>query len=249
MFVYPYKKGSKSAKALGKALGIKVLTRPKQSKYKKGLVISWGSTPNHLVNNAAFKGLNAPIAVLKACNKLTSFQLLKESMVSVPCFTTDIEVAKGWIADEEVVVCRKLLRSHSGKGIVIASKVEELVVAPLYVKYFKKSHEYRWHVFNGKVIDAVKKRKKNDAANYNKYIRVHGNGWVFCRNDIVLSEGLKSLAINAVKALGLDFGAVDIVSKSDGEAKVLEVNTAPSLSGPTTLKSYTDAVKEYVNGL
>ena len=245
MFVYPYKKGSKSAKALAQSLNIKCLTRPKRFKARNELVISWGSNdPQFKITST--KLLNNPRAIVFASNKLSSFNSFKRNNIPCPDFTTDIEVAKQWIAEEEVVVCRKLLRSHSGKGIVLASKVSELVAAPLYVKYFPKSHEYRVHVFNGKVIDAVKKRKRNGVTDYNKYIRVHGNGWVFCRNDFVLSEELKTLAINAVKCLGLDFGAVDIVSKSNGEAKVLEVNTAPALQG-TTLISYTNAIKEYVD--
>ena len=242
MFVYPYKKGSKSAKALAKALNIKCLTRPKRS--RKDLRINWGASEMKPTRGIVI--LNNVYPVINASNKLSTFQSFIENNIPCPDSTQDIEVAKSWIADGETVVCRKLLRSHSGKGIVIANTIEELVAAPLYVKYFKKSHEYRIHVFNGKVIDAVKKRKRNGVTEYNKWVRVHGNGWVFCRNDVVLSESLKTLAINAVKALGLDFGAVDIVSKTNGEAKVLEVNTAPALEG-TTLVSYTNAIKEYVN--
>jgi glutathione synthase/RimK-type ligase-like ATP-grasp enzyme len=242
MFVYTYKKGSKSAKSLAKALNVKCLTRPKRS--RRGYVINWGNskadrTPNPVVNNF--------MAVSKASNKLLSFEVFKEKNISCPDFTTDIEEAKDWIEDGDIVVCRKLLRSHSGKGIVIAETIDQLVAAPLYVKYFKKSSEFRVHVFNGKVIDAVKKKKRNGVTEgYNKWIRVHGNGWVFCRDGIVISETMSKLAIDAVNALGLTFGAVDIVAKTSGEMVCLEVNTAPALEG-TTLISYTKAIKEYVN--
>jgi predicted ATP-grasp superfamily ATP-dependent carboligase len=244
MFVYPYKKGSKSAKSLGQSLGCKVLTRPKRSRI--GTVINWGNS-NH-INYGNRKILNTFPCVQRAANKLLALNCFKESNVSCPDFTTDIEVAKQWIADEEVVVCRTLLRSHSGKGIVIATNVNELVSAPLYVKYFKKSFEYRVHVFNGKVIDYVQKKKRSGLVegSYNKYIRSHNNGWVFCRNNIAMTSVMEELAINAVKCLGLDFGAVDIVVKSNGEMKVLEVNTAPSMMGQTLI-SYSNAIKEYVN--
>jgi len=50
-----------------------------------------------------------------------------------------------------------------------------------------------------------------------------------------LDEGLAS-----VMALGLDFGAVDIVyNENDNKAYVLEINTAPGLSG-TTLEKYVE---------
>lgn len=243
MFVYPYKKGSKSAKALAKSLGVKVLTRPKKS--RKGM-INWGAS---LAPELKHGDLNDPWYVEIAANKLHCFNEFKDNDIPCPDFTTDIEVAKTWIADGYTVVCRKLLRSHSGKGIVIAKTMDELVNAPLYVKYFPKSYEFRVHVFNGKVIDYVQKKKKDgltEEQGYNKYIRSHKNGWVFCREGILERETIKTLAVNAVKALGLDFGAVDIVMTSRGTAKVLEVNTAPALEG-TTLKKYSEAIKEYAN--
>ncbi len=247
MFVYPYKKGSKSAKALAKSLGVKVLTRPKY-KRSRGGVINWGS--NNITPRIPIRDMmNDPRSVALASNKLHSFILLEGNNIPHPDFTIDIDEAKAWIDDGYTIVCRTLLRSHSGKGIVIAKTVDELVAAPLYVKYFPKSYEFRIHVFNGKVIDYVQKKKKDgltEEAGYNKYIRSHKNGWIFCRENILERNTLKTLAIKAVNALGLDFGAVDIVMTRQGTAKVLEVNTAPALEG-TTLKKYSEAIKEYMN--
>lgn len=245
MFVYPYKKGSKSAKALAQSLGTKSITRPKRS--RKGPVINWGGGLPINWKVATKTMINIPAKVAIASNKLDSFKVFDAAGVACPEFTTDIDEAKDWIEDGDIVVCRKLLRSHSGKGIVIAETIDQLVAAPLYVKYFKKSSEFRVHVFNGKVIDGVKKRKRNGMIEgYNKFVRVHGNGWVFCRDGVVISETMSKLAVEAVTALGLTFGAVDIVMKESGKMKVLEVNTAPALEG-TTLVSYTKAIKEYVN--
>lgn len=248
MFIYPYKKGSKSAKALGKSLGIKVLSRPKQS--RKDLVINWGAGLNQFKMYYIIP-LNNPISVLRASHKLAAFKRFKEDNIPCPDFTESIDEASKWIEEGYTIVCRKLLRSHSGKGIVIANTIDELVAAPLYVKYFPKKYEFRIHVFNGKVIDYVQKKKKDgftEEEGYNKYIRSHKNGWIFCRDNIIERESLKTLAVNTVNALGLDFGAVDIVMTSKGTAKVLEVNTAPALEG-TTLKKYTKVIKEYVNAL
>lgn len=246
MFVYPYKKGSKSAKALAKVLNCKVLTRPKRS--RKGLVVNWGaSLPSRAVR---VRTLNEPLWVEQASSKLTSLKMFKDEGIACPDFTTDIEVAKEWIEEGETVVCRKLLRSHSGKGIVIANEINELVAAPLYVKYFKKSYEFRVHVFGGKVIDSVQKRKRTGVVEgqYNKYVRSHNNGWVFCRDNNNITEEVKELAVKAVKYLNLDFGAVDVVMKSNGECKVLEVNTAPALEGKT-LESYKNAILEFAYGV
>lgn len=243
MFVYPYNRKSKAARALARALECKVLTRPKRS--RKEIVVNWGS-PRH--DQTKSYAVNHHIAVGYASHKLSTFQILRQSDIAVPDFTNDINIAKSWIQDGEIVVCRTLLRSHSGKGIVVANSIDELVPAPLYTKYFKKSYEFRVHVFNGKVIDSVQKRKRSGLSDtgYNKYIRSHRNGWVFCRENNKITEKAKKLAIESVKALGLMFGAVDIVMKASGKCKVLEINTAPALEGKT-LKSYVKAIKEFVN--
>ncbi|MNY81884.1 hypothetical protein D3C86_2236870 [compost metagenome] len=48
----------------------------------------------------------------------------------------------------------------------------------------------------------------------------------------------------AVNALGLDFGAADVIwNDHRKQAFVLEVNTAPGLTG-TTLEKYAKALKE-----
>jgi D-alanine-D-alanine ligase-like ATP-grasp enzyme len=46
--------------------------------------------------------------------------------------------------------------------------------------------------------------------------------------------------VNAVVALGLDFGAVDLLIGDDGQTYVLEVNTAPACS-PMTAACYIGA--------
>jgi glutathione synthase/RimK-type ligase-like ATP-grasp enzyme len=45
-------------------------------------------------------------------------------------------------------------------------------------------------------------------------------------------------------ALGLDFGAVDIIQDDGGNFYVLEVNTAPGLEGQT-IKSYAEGFNAY----
>lgn len=74
-------------------------------------------------------------------------------------------------------------------------------------------------------------------------VRNHANGWIYARdaidepNAMVLEQ-----AKLAITALGLDFGAVDIIWNQHRQmAYVLEVNTAPGLEG-TTLIKYADAI-------
>lgn len=116
-----------------------------------------------------------------------------------------------------------------------------------FVKYQKKKNEYRVHVFNGSVIDITQKKKRKGVTVDTK-IRNYHNGWVYCRDDVYIPEGIELLAIRTIKALNLHFGAVDIIwNELQNKCYVLEVNTAPGLTG-TTLERYADAIKERLSG-
>jgi hypothetical protein len=121
--------------------------------------------------------------------------------------------------------------------------------APLYVKYLKKKYEFRVHVFCGEVIDYVEKKAKldRDPSTFNEYVRSHANGWMFCRDGVYHSDGVKAEAVKAVSALDLDFGAVDVIIH-EGLPYVLEVNTAPALEG-TTLERYAYAINSKFGGV
>ena len=224
----------------------------------KDIIINWGSS-NLIVNDETdekwkHKLLNKPFAVNKSSNKLTFFDSLKTlklDKLAVP-FTTDKNVAEDWIRKGYSVVCRTKLRSHSGDGIVIARASNELVEASLYTRYIPKETEWRVHVFNGQVIDIQRKaRNKNipdDKVNWN--IRNHDNGFIYVRGDIKnysldIIAHLTTVSVGIVKALDLDFGAVDLIVDKKGWVYALEVNTAPGLEG-TTMDNYVVAIKDYI---
>lgn len=255
---YPYKMGSESAKALSASLNEAGITtkrvRPDGNyrPFNSHVIVNWGNSqpptswdcPNTILNN--------PTNVAIASNKLSTFENLFECEVSTPAWTINREEAVDWLNDRHIVICRTKLNAHSGDGIVIAKTIEDLVDAPLYTKYTKKRNEYRVHVFMGEVI--IVQEKKRDAEVVDRtdaqaLIRSHQNGWVFCREGVVASDRLKSLAIDAVNALGLDFGAVDIIYNQHLDTYyVLEVNTAVGLSGQT-LTDYTNAFANYFRSL
>jgi glutathione synthase/RimK-type ligase-like ATP-grasp enzyme len=240
LFLYPYKKGSASCKALAanlKATQIKL----ENSLYKKKpnhLVLNWGNSkaPDYVDYNQAHR-------VKLASNKLETFKLLKAAGLSHPEWTTDIETAKEWL-EKHTIFCRMLLTGHSGAGIVEFDGTQK---APLYVKYVKKLHEYRVHVFKDKVIH-VQQKKRKIGGDANAKIRNLANGWIYAKEDILpLQEKATSLAIQSIEGLGLDFGAVDLIYNEKYDTYyVLEVNTAPGLTG-TTLNRYTEALINAAN--
>lgn len=236
IFFTPYKMGSAGAKVLAKAIGAK---RSKANKkFKRGTIIcNWGRS-NLVPRGFPQRVLNPADAVIRATDKLKCLNRLAEAGVSRVEHTTNMEVARQWTRQGFMVYGRKLLNSSQGKGIVLISNEREMQFCPLYTKGVPKSHEYRVHVFRGQVIDVTKKRRRNSAER-SDFIKNLANGWVYCREGIEIPENLLECARRAVTALGLDFGAVDLLYRQ-GAPYVLEINTAPGLQG-TTLTKYVEA--------
>lgn len=254
-YLYPYNIGSKSARALARALhSICVRENGTYVPRSDHILINWGNPrqprwgkPSQ-IHSKQF--LNHWDQLPATQNKRDTFRVWQKAGIPTPEWTADRKEAEKWIREEGVVVVRTLLNGHSGNGIVIAETVAQLGQAPLYTLYKRKKKEFRVHVFMGKVIDIQQKRLANGAKeeeNYNQYIRSHANGWIFARENISEPKDLRSLAVKAVSALGLDFGAVDIIyNEKENKCYCLEVNSAPGLEGQT-LVSYTNAIKEYIN--
>ncbi|MDB4588414.1 hypothetical protein N9095_00380, partial [bacterium] len=131
---------------------------------------------------------------------------------------------------------------------VIASQA--LPSSLLYTKYVKKRDEYRVHVMDGVAFFVQKKCVPlSRTAEVNYQVRNHSNGFVFTVQDLDPDESILLEGIKAVKALDLDFGAADVIwNERRQKATVIEVNTACSVSGDTTLQRYKAALKALLAG-
>ena len=247
--IYAYNNASESAKALSAATGYKRI-RHEGKPLRVGTVINWGASDiNREIEGAI---INKPEAIAKASNKLSAFKLFKEKGVNTPEFTESLEEANKWLAEGAIVVARTKLNAHSGDGIVIVDPDSEPKVdipnAKLYTKYVPKAEEYRIHVFRGNVFFVQRKARNKDIPDekVNWKVRNHGNGFIYSNQDVKLFniDQAHLQAIEAVEALGLDFGAVDLVyNRKQNKHYVLEVNTAPGLSG-ATLQAYVNLFKD-----
>lgn len=239
----PYKAGSQSAKALAEALGIKRL-KLKNSNWmgKAGdTVINWGNSGKVPLAVGKATILNNPKFVGTAANKLKTQRALDGSDYCLP-YTTSIQYAEHLIGEGHTIVCRTKLTGNSGEGIVIAETVDQLVDAPLYTIYKKKTQEYRVHVFDGKVISIQRKARKRDVEDdkVNWKVRNLDGGFIFARTGFDVPLSVVNSALGAMKDLRLDFGAVDVGYHKDVGTYVYEVNTACGLDG-SNLVDYVEA--------
>lgn len=243
--IYPWKSPSASAEALRDAfqsLGQDaLLIRREGSRYTPrdtDFVINWGSTdvlPYETVNSAA--------AVNIATNKRATLERLSAENVSCVDFVTNIHAANDWRQAGVPLYARTRLRASQGDGIVYVPDSDSyLPEARLYTKA-EVGKEYRVHVMidadgEGHMVRCQKRFKEDD----DHPVRSHNNGYRFITQNFRRPNHIGKLAIAAIKAVGLKFGAVDIINARDpltGERtlKVLEINTACGLEGssPTEL--------------
>lgn len=273
IIIYPYKNSSMGAKALkdwfNHNSGHKTY-RVDDTVNGVGMftnLINWGcSNPNRIVVSKDDKslvsvkypgkgvGFNKPICVDIACCKISTFNMLRMDQVSVPRFWVspyDIDAPKtlsDLLGKGALLVGRTLIRSSAGKGIVMFKAGDPIPQGvKLITEFIQDTIEYRVHVVRGKVIDIREKRTKdNFDGEINHQVRSYKNGWIFCMQDVHPNPAVYSEAVDAVAALRLDFGAVDIVWSNQTErAYVLEINTAPGLQG-STVERYGAALLEHM---
>jgi hypothetical protein len=246
--VLPYSPFSSSAKQLAYLLDAKLLLPEARSRYKpreSDVVINWGNTRE--ARRATLNG--CPDALQTACNKLVFFQQF-EGRDWLPSF---------WTCPEEIpdegfpVVARTVLTGHSGVGIVLCNTRDDLVPAPLYVKYVPKKDEYRVHL--GKLPDGTvtaiavqQKKRKLDCDQPNWKVRNHANGFVYAREGVDPPAGVLHASHDCMVRSGLDFAACDVIwNESRQQAYVLELNSAPGLEGQT-LDDYVNYFTQVIHG-
>lgn len=263
LYIYPYKAGSRSVMAFRKSLsseGFKTLEiKLEQSKFagkSSKTVINWGNSHQHPEVSKS-RVINKPQQIAVASNKLLTFNCLRDAGVPVPEFSEEEDDAMSWLLEDSTVFARTTLNGHSGAGIVEINKGDEIVDAPLYVRYVKKKDEYRIHVFKNRetggyeALHIQRKARRTDVPDneVNWKIRNHSNGFIFASGDGVADNTptcVLDSAIHAVASLHLDFGAVDVIyNDKQKQAYVLEVNTAPGLEG-RTLGVYCDYFKTLI---
>lgn len=237
VIIRPPTRPSAGARTLRHLLeGVALLSRRNEIPRQYHTVINWGNaTP--LLTREGVRVLNNPAEVGTAINKLKAFDTFYDTGVTFPDYWTE----KDCVEHEGIILARHTLTGSAGEGIQVVRPGDDLPDAPMYVRYIPKREEYRVHVICGRAVFVQQKRRRSDAEQDRdqRLIRNHDNGWVFAVENVDPPTNVLGESIRAVAALGLSFGAVDvIVGRDDGEAYVLEVNTAPGIESPTLCEVY-----------
>ncbi len=248
--IYPYHGGSKSAAALGHALGWPRIRRTNSTYLGNDpsmWIVNWGcrALPGHIEN---CRVVNNPFIVNRTANKLKFLKRMTEMGMGhrIPPWTTVRSEAQAWYDDGKTVVERHKVLGKGGAGIVIVDPAEGVFVdlAPLYTQYLKKKTEYRVHYMRhsaspGSIplcIDIQEKKRKLDVPDedVNWTVRNLAGGFIYAREDINVPDPVVDAAYDCMLTSGLDFGAVDVLYNDHANAaRVLEINTAPGLAGQT----------------
>lgn len=247
-FMYTGSRFSNSAKLVAGLLGVRRI-RHRNSRYRARTgdkIINWGGSEMRPGMNVA-RWFNRP--PLRGINKLTCFNILRDNNVSHPEFVTSAES----VTRDHTWLARHTVTGSGGRGITIINPGDSVPSAPLYVKYIPKKYEVRIHVANGRTFDVQQKMfRRGTQGDVNHKIRSHDNGFIFVRHGLSIPTGAlhkcKSEAEKAVVALGMDFGAVDVIfNERQDKAYVLEVNSSPGVEN-STATNYVNMLRSMVRG-
>ena len=229
--------------------------------------INWGSWVDYPSVLHAPE-LNVPSVVRAASNKYQALRTLKAHGVRVPdsWLPEGLRIHNDRLADfrgneaypwaitirsQSTLVVPRLFNHSGGQDIVDCCAGR--ATPDFYTRYLDAVKEYRIHVAcwmateddpDAAVICAQRK-VPHDGQSFANWPRTHRNGYLY--HTFVPQDRehlLYSQAIQAVRALGLDFGAVDVLY-SDEHYYVLEVNAASGVETPSVLDIYAQALSHW----
>lgn len=172
-------------------------------------------------------------------DKLTAFEAFRAVGIACPVtFSVDDGFTHCFHSYKHLPELPWLARKvHHTKGRDIrVCRTREGVLGTSYNKrhdffsvFIPTKTEYRAWVWRKRLLTAHEKVWKGQGE-FQGYIRNHRFGFQFQKREELREDPrFVEPCVNAVKALELDFGAVDLLEGKDGKLYVLEVNTTPAI--------------------
>jgi hypothetical protein len=198
---------------------------------ENSVVVRWG-TREQLPTDKSTVVYNKIAAIANATDKARSRELFIEHGVSCPKLITPENI----VIEDFPIIARPLVHSK-GKNFDVIKTVEEYEEhykeGWYYSNFIDKDREFRVHVAHGKVLALMEKPKPaEEMMAWNRALNADEDPFIYVKWDDIDKQNLKNVlveGINAAKALGLDFGGIDVMLKGN-KAYVLEANTAPTLN-------------------
>lgn len=182
--------------------------------------------------------INTPDSIKISVNKWEALKAMEELGVPTP-LVSEYEAIQ-YLNSGIPVVGRKTFHSK-GRGFWLLKYAHRLERAKglgctHFLKFIEEPREFRVHIVNGQSIKVSEKIRPEGVIK-----ATHDLGVIFqFPEDFAKRKSLRTIAKQAIAALHLDFGAVDILFKDD-RFYVLEVNSAPSLTDENS-----DTLERYV---
>ena len=203
------------------------------------LTIRWGTTRYSDMDTLSKAILNPARSIFANLDKRNAHRLMYEAGVSVPLFWTSFNQARRASRELGCDFLRRRLHHMQGTDIIRLHPTDTLSSAKrsgYYVQLLAKTAEYRLHILNGTCIGLAEKKPK-DGERANQLIWNFENGWdliYYSREERESAAPhyakMVEEATKACKAVGLNFGAVDLVMVGS-KPYILELNTSPKLAG------------------
>lgn len=197
--------------------------------------------------------VNHYLPIVRAKNKVRTLQILSHHNIPLPKTVVLHKFDHLDLAIEQIggfPIIMKTAHGSFGIGVsiiessrslrsmvdLLAPKFENAVI--IMQEYVKeaKGKDIRAFVVDGKIIAAMERKAKRGEFRSN----FHRGGSIALAD---LSQEEKTIALKAVKLVGLDVAGVDIIRTTEGP-KILEVNSNPGLEGITEVTGTN--VAEYI---
>ena len=227
-----YKRGvGITGRRLARALGMRATTT-----WNPNIRIRWGNSGGNPIGAC----INQAEAIRIAAHGIHALEVLRDAGIpTIPVYRTVDDI-------QEYPVYSRRINHRAGKDIVICKTYQEAIEnrQRFFTGYVETEREFRVHVFGGKILKMFRKVPRIPTPT--DQIRSSFTGWGYSRVNLDNYKSGQAIAIEAVRALGLIFGGVDLGRTPEKTWVVFEVNTAPGLNAPT-LDLYVNEFKEWLN--
>jgi D-alanine-D-alanine ligase-like ATP-grasp enzyme len=171
-------------------------------------------------------------------------ECFKNNNIESPKYFTNINDIESF-----PIVAKKIYGSK-GRGMFLIEskedlkKFKEIFNKVLKSYYFERYHnytrEYGIHVTQQEYFYTCRKMLKSDTPKNERWFRNSTNCvWFLEENENFNKpknwDNIVNNCINACKAVGLDFGACDVIVSKEGKFKIVEINSAPSFGEPNSI--------------